>query len=241
MLDRLEDGMRRLSGFSADLAHDLRTPLNALMVKTQVALSRQRSADEYRALLESNVDEYERLSRFIESTLFLARADNARFGLRVERVSVRAALDKVTEYFSGVAEDADVTLTVSGEASVEADPTLLERAVSNLIANGIRHTGAGGEIRIRTAEHSGAVIVEVENTGAGIAAEHLDRVFDRYFRGDASRAEAAGSAGLGLAIVRAIMGLHNGRAQVTSEHGATRFTLTFPTGTTAIPASRRSP
>ena len=108
MLDRLEDGVKRLSGFAADLAHDLRTPVNALMVKTQVALSRPRSADDYRALLESNIDEYERLARLIESTLFLARADNAQLAVRIEPVNVRATLDKVAEYFSGVAEEAGV-------------------------------------------------------------------------------------------------------------------------------------
>jgi two-component system, OmpR family, heavy metal sensor histidine kinase CusS len=230
MLDRLEDGVRRLSGFSADLAHDLRTPVNALMVKTQVGLTRHRTPEEYRALLESNVDEYERLSRLIESTLFLARADNAQFALRLEPVDVRAALDKIAEYFSGVAEDVGVKLAVTGEAAVEADPTLLERAVSNLISNAIRHGEPGHIVRITTRAHEDAVAIEVENTGAAIPADHLDRMFDRYFRGDPSRTESSGSAGLGLAIVRAIMGLHGGRAQVTSTQGITTFILTFPKG-----------
>lgn len=227
MLDRLEDGVRRLSGFSADLAHDLRTPVNALMVNTQVGLSRERSAEEYRALLESNVEEYERLSRLIESTLFLARADNAQLALRLEPVNVRAVLDKVTEYFSGVAEDAGVTLAVSGEATLSADPTLVERAVSNLISNGIRHADTGTTLRITTVEGDDSVAIDVENRGAGISPEHLDRVFDRYFRGDASRSESGGS-GLGLAIVRAIVSLHNGRVAVTSADGVTRFSLMFP-------------
>ena len=228
MLDRLEDGVRRLSGFSADLAHDLRTPVNALIVKTQVALSRHRSPDEYRALLESNIDEYERLSRLIESTLFLARADNAQLALHVERVSIRATLDKVAEYFSGVAEDAGVKLAVSGDAVVNADKTLVERAVSNLVANGIRYTPRGGIVRINAAERPDAVAVDVENPGQTIPADQLDRVFDRYFRGDASRAGPGASAGLGLAIVRAIMSLHNGQARVVSENGTTCFSLIFP-------------
>jgi len=228
MLDRLEDGVRRLSGFSADLAHDLRTPLNALMVKTQVGLARQRSADEYRALLESNVEEYERLSRLIESTLFLARADNAQLALRPEPLNVRSTLDKIAEYFSGVADDAGVTLAVSGEATMTADPTLVERAVSNLVSNGIRHTRGGCTLRITSIEREDSVTIEVENPGVGIPAEQLDRVFDRYFRGDASRTESTGSAGLGLSIVRAIMSLHHGKARVASDGGATRFTLIFP-------------
>ena len=228
MLERLEDGVRRLSGFSADLAHDLRTPLNALMVNTQVALSRQRNSQEYRALLESNLEEYERLSRLIETTLFLARADNAQLALSLERVNVRGILDKVAEYFSGVAEEEGVTLAVNGEATVTADPTLVERAVSNLISNGLRHTTRGGTLRISATERDDSVMIQVENSGVQIPPEHLDRVFDRYFRGDASRSEATGSAGLGLAIVRAIMNLHHGRAHVTSTEGVTRFSLVFP-------------
>lgn len=228
MLDRLEDGVRRLSGFSADLAHDLRTPLNALMVKTQVGLTRERTADEYRSLLESNVDEYERLSRLIESTLFLARADNAQLALKPEPMNVRTTLEKVAEYFSGVAEDAGVTLAVTGEATLSADPTLVERAVSNLVSNGIRHTKPGATLQIAATERDGSVTIDVENFGETIPAEHLDRVFDRYFRGDSSRSEGAGSAGLGLAIVRAIMNLHDGRALVSSQGGRTRFSLIFP-------------
>lgn len=227
MLDRLEDGVRRLSGFAADLAHDLRTPINALMVKTQVALARHRSADEYRALLESHIDDYERLSRLIESTLFLARADNAQLAVHRQKVEVRPALEKIAEYFSGLAEEAGVRLEITGEASVEADATLLERAISNLVSNAIRHSPTGAVVHLGTRIRGQAVVIEVENTGSGIPADHLDRVFDRYFRGDPSRTEGAGSAGLGLAIVKAIMALHNGAAEVTSEEGVTRFTLTF--------------
>lgn len=233
MLDRLEDGVRRLSGFSADLAHDLRTPLNALMLKSQVGLSRPRGADEYRALIESNIEEYERLSGLIERTLFLARADNAQLALHLETVNVRSTLDKVAEYFSGIAEEAGVRLAVSGQARVTADPTLMERAVSNLVSNGIRHAAAGATLQITASERDGAVRIAVENPGAGIPAEHLDRLFDRYFRGDASRSESTGSAGLGLSIVRAIMNLHEGTAQVTSDGSTTRFTLEFPSRTAA--------
>ena len=228
MLDRLEDGMKRLSGFAADLAHDLRTPVNALMIKTQVALAHPRDAAEYRTLMESNIEEYERLSRLIESTLFLARADSAQLALRTERIDVRATLDKVADYFSGVAEDAGVELEVSGKGTVVADPTLLERAVSNLVSNAIRHAIRGGTLRISTADAGHFVWVAVENPGSPIPADQLDRIFDRYFRGDTARTEGSGSAGLGLAIVRAIMRAHGGKVDVASSEGGTRFTLTFP-------------
>ena len=229
MLDRLEDGMKRLSRFAADLAHDLRTPVNTLMIKTQVALSRTRPADEYRTLLESNVEEFERLSRLIESTLFLARAENEQLALTLEPLNMRQKLEKVCEYFSGIAEEANVDVAVEGDGLLVADPVLVERAVSNVISNAIRHTPAGGRVRISIAEAPEHLMVVVENPGAGIPPEQIEKVFDRYFRGDAARTEAAGSAGLGLAIVRAIMALHGGRATVSSMAGGlTRFALEFP-------------
>ena len=229
MLDRLEDGMKRLSRFAADLAHDLRTPVNALMIKAQVALSRSRSAADYRTLLESNMEEFESLSRLIERTLFLARAENEQLALSKEEVDVRKLLEKLSDYFSGVAEEAGVGLKVEGGSTLIADPVLVERAVSNLMSNAIRHTPAGRTVRIFTNDEGDAVIVGVENHGVGIAPEHIDRVFDRYFRGDEARTEAAGSAGLGLAIVRAIMTLHGGLATADSTaDGLTRFLLRFP-------------
>ena len=229
MLDRLKNGMERLSRFAADLAHDLRTPVNALMVKTQVALSRPRSAEDYRSLLESNIDEFERLSRLIESTLFLARAENEQLALSSDRVDVRQTLEKVADYFSGIADEAGVSLEVEGEGVFIADPVLLQRAVSNLISNAITHTGRGEVVRILAQDAPDAITINVENPGPGIAPDQIGRVFDRYFRGDPARTEAAGSAGLGLAIVKAIMALHGGTAAVVSEKGGiTRFVLRFP-------------
>lgn len=230
MLDRLEDGVKRLSRFAADLAHDLRTPVNALMIKTQVALSRPRTADEYRALLESNIEDFESLSRLIESTLFLTRADNEQLAATRAPIDIRKTLDKVTDYFSGVAEEAGVSLSVSGEGTVLADAVLVERAVSNLISNAIRHTQPNETVRISVIDGSDVVAIAVENPGLGIPADQIERVFDRYFRGDPARSQGAGSAGLGLAIVRAIMALHGGTATVASGPGAmTRFVLSFPT------------
>ena len=228
MLDRLEDGMKRLSRFSADLAHDLRTPVNALMVKTQVALSRTRGADEYRTLLESNSEEYERLSRLIESTLFLARAENEQLAINKETFDVRRRLEKIVDYFSGIAEEAGVSLRIAGDGELVADPVLTERAVSNLISNAIRHSKPGKAVQISVEHQPDALTIAVENSGSGIAPEHIQRVFDRYFRGDAART-GSGSAGLGLAIVKAIMRLHGGTAAAVSDaSGLTRFTLTFP-------------
>lgn len=229
MLDRLEDGVKRLSRFAADLAHDLRTPVNALMIKTQVALSHPRTADEYRTLLESNIDDFERLSRLTESTLFLARADNEQLALRKTRIDVRQILKKITDYFSGIAEEAGISLSISGDGIMVADAVLVERAINNLISNAIRHTESGGVVRISSADTPDAVVITVENPGKGIPADQIDRVFDRYFRGDPARTEPSGSAGLGLAIVKAIMALHGGHAAAASDpNGVTSFVLLFP-------------
>lgn len=231
MLDRLEDGVQRLSGFAADLAHDLRTPVNTLMVETQVALSRPRTVEEYQSLLASNSEEYERLARMIENTLFLARVDNAQLALQRETLDLRAELLRIHDYFEMLAEDAGVRLTVDVQAlDVQADPVLLQRAVSNLVSNAIRYTPAGGEVRLaaRKVEQGQGIELTVSNTGPGIAPEHLARIFDRYYRADAARSSQAYSAGLGLSIVRAIMALHGGSVRVESvPGGTTTFVLVF--------------
>lgn len=137
MLDRMEEGVQRLSGFAADLAHDMRTPVNNLMVETQVALSRPRSVEEYQALLASNLEEYDRLSRMIENTLFLARADNAQVRLDREILDAHAELQRIRDYFEVLAEEAGVSLELApeeqGGCTVYAEPILFQRAVSNLM------------------------------------------------------------------------------------------------------------
>lgn len=230
MLDRLEEGVQRLSGFAADLAHDMRTPVNALMMQTQVALSRERPAEEYQALLASNIEEYERLSRMIENTLFLARADNAQLAVHRDRLDLASELANIGDYFEMLAEDKGVTvqLDVAPGLVLSADPVLLRRAVNNLMSNAVAHTPEGGSIRLAAREEGQWLALSVENSGDGIPQEHAERLFERYYRADPARASGT-SSGLGLAIVRAIMALHGGRASVDSGAGeAAVFTLRFP-------------
>jgi len=228
MLDRLEEGVQRLSGFAADLAHDLRTPVNALMMETQVALARVRTVEEYQALLASNLEEYERLGRMIENTLFLARADNAQLAMRREALDAHAELARIRDYFEMLAEDGGVTLQLDAAGMLWADAVLLRRAVGNLMSNAVRHTPRGGTIALRVQDGT----IEVANSGSPIAPALIGRVFERYVRADPARGDdsgaAAGSAGLGLAIVRAVMQLHGGEATVRSTAQATVFTLRFP-------------
>jgi two-component system heavy metal sensor histidine kinase CusS len=229
MLDRLEEGVQRLSGFAADLAHDLRTPVNTLMVETQVALARPRTVEEYQSLLASNSEEYERLARMIENTLFLARVDNAQLALQRETLDLRAELLRIHDYFEILADDVGVRLTVEAPPlEAQIDPVLLQRAVSNLVSNAIRHTPAGGSVRLSARAADGGVELAVSNSGAGIAPEHLPHIFERYYRADAARSNQAHSAGLGLSIVRAIMRLHGGNVRVESLPGeTTTFFLSF--------------
>jgi len=230
MLDRLHDSFQRLSQFSADLAHDFRTPINNLMVQNQVALSQSRSIDDYQALLASNVEEYERLARMIESMLFLARADHAQVAVNKQALDARVELQRVADYFEGIAEDAGVHIVVDAGHIVLADATLFRRAVNNLVANAIRHTPAGGAIHLETSARDGAIAVTVTNTGSVIDPDHIPRLFDRFYRADQARSDSATSAGLGLSIVQSIMTLHGGRVEVDSSVNGTFFCLLFPAG-----------
>ena len=144
MLDRLEDSFRRLTRFSSDIAHDLRTPIGNLMIETQVALTQQRSIPEYEALLASNIEEYERLNRMLENMLFLARADNAQVALHSDTIPMDLELKRIAGYFEGMANETGVTLDVDVSGALVADAILFRRAVSNLVANAIRHTPSGG-------------------------------------------------------------------------------------------------
>ncbi|MDO8299316.1 heavy metal sensor histidine kinase [Lacisediminimonas sp.] len=230
MLDRLQEGVDRLSRFSADLAHDLRTPLNTLMMQTQVALSRIRDAEEYERLLASNLEEYEQLSKLIENTLFLARAENAQLAIRRENLVLRDELARVHDYFSILAEEGNVRLIVGASSGeVFADPMLFQRALNNLVSNAVAHTPAGGEVEISAHQRAEGCEIEVRNTGARISADHLERIFDRFYRADPSRSSTTASTGLGLSIVRAIMAVHSGTACAQSEGGeGARFRLFFP-------------
>ena len=229
MIDRLRERYERLSQFSADLAHDFRTPIGNLLGQTQVTLSSERSVEEYQALLASNVEEYERLSRMIENMLFLARADNAQVALGARPLDARAELDKVAEYFEAVAADRNLTVMVSGHATVVADQTLLRRAIINLLDNALRHAPVGSAVRMAVARNgSDMTAISVTNGGPAIEADALPHLFGRFYRADPSRRNSSGSTGLGLAIVDTIMRLHGGSVSVTSVEEQTRFELEFP-------------
>ncbi|MDB6142705.1 MAG: heavy metal sensor histidine kinase [Pseudomonas sp.] len=229
MLDRLADGYQRLMQFSADLAHEIRTPVGSLMGHCQVALRQTRTVDEYQALLASNLEELERISRLVESILFLARADEAQAVLERQPLQLEDELQRVAGYFEGLAEERELSIHTTGDGILQADPILLRRALSNLVANAIRYADEGSEILVRVDRRDSEWLIQVENQGPALAAATLTRLFDRFYRGDASRHQSSDSNGLGLAIVAAIMHLHGGRVEVPQPSvGRIRFALGFP-------------
>jgi two-component system heavy metal sensor histidine kinase CusS len=229
MLERLQQSFERLSQFSADLAHELRTPINNLMGEAQVALSHPRSASEYVRVLHSALEEYARLARMIDSMLFLAQADQSRAALELVPLDAAAELRAVADFYQAVADEDGKTMVCEGEARLIADPSLLRRAVSNLLSNALKHTPSGGRVSLRavTAD-DGRVTLSVVDTGTGVSAEHLSRLGDRFYRVDPARASDPGGAGLGLAIVKSIMQLHGGRLLLDSTPGrGTTASLVF--------------
>jgi two-component system heavy metal sensor histidine kinase CusS len=227
MLDRLEDSFTRLSQFSADLAHELRTPITNILGEAQVSLTRDRSPDEYREVIESTVAECERLSGIVDNLLFLARAEAADRQIEPTLFDGRAAIEKIVAYYQTIAEDRHIAVTCTGEGEIYAEPVLFSRAVSNLVDNALCFTPAGGTIRISIAVRAADSEISIGDTGCGIAAEHLPRVFDRFYRADSSR--SSHGAGLGLALVKSIMNLHGGSAALKSEIGrGTTVVLSFP-------------
>lgn len=232
MLDRLKDSFERLSAFSADLAHEMRTPVSNLMMQTQVMLSQARAADEYREVLASNLEEYERLARTIADMLFLAKADNGLVMPHRETVDLAAEVADLFDFYEALADEGGVQLVVSGNGRVPGDRLMLRRAISNLLSNAIRHTAAGGTVEVRIGKGEGEdadeVVLSVDNPGPPLAAEHLPRLFDRFYRADPARRENAEGNGLGLAITQAIVRAHGGAARALATATGMRFELRLP-------------
>lgn len=228
MLERLEQGFMQLSRFSEDLAHEIRTPLSNLMGQTQLAMQRSRSIEAYQTLLGSHLEEYERLSRMIDSMLFLARAEQADAGLDHAPVDLHALVAQLCDYFEGMAEERGMTLAFFAHGQIHGDVDLLRRALANLIANALRYAYANTTVTIGTRTLDDITELYVCNDGPRIEAKHLPLVFERFYRIDASRQTPDDSGGLGLAIVRAIVGLHGGTASVANHDAGVCFSLRLP-------------
>jgi two-component system, OmpR family, heavy metal sensor histidine kinase CusS len=231
MLVRLQkayDGLRR---YADDVAHELRTPLNRIQLSAEVALNDARSPEAYREALESNLDEAEHLRELVKTLLFIARAENGQAVVSREPINVSDRLEKIRNFFESGATETGISLTLRCDPMlvIHADNTLFQRAVSNLVANSLAHTPRGGEVSMMAAANDTGVVIEVADTGEGIAPEHQPHVFDRFFRADAARRTDRDRVGLGLAITKTIVDLHRGRVSLESNPGrGTRFSLYFP-------------
>jgi two-component system heavy metal sensor histidine kinase CusS len=232
MLARLDDAFRRLTDFSSDIAHELRTPISNLVTQTEVALTRARSADEYREVLASNLEEFGRLSRMTADMLFLARADHGLVVPQRTEIDLAEQADALLSFYDALAEERGVRLERRGNASTSGDPLMLRRALSNLLSNALRHAAPASPVTIELSAGPEGVQIVVGNRGPEIPAEHLPRLFDRFYRGDYARQRAGEDAsegtGLGLGIVKSIVEAHGGQIAVTSSDGETRFVITLP-------------
>jgi two-component system heavy metal sensor histidine kinase CusS len=229
MLKRLQLGFDRLWQFTTDLAHDLRTPIGNMRGASEVALARVRSTSEYQALLASNIEECDRVSRMIENILFLARTESPQFALHRTEFDAGEELQRIAEYFEGISAEGGIQVQVSGHARLRAERDLFRRAVSNVLANALRYTAKGQTISMTASQTDQGVSITVQNPGEGIAFADLSHVFDRFYRGDKARSNSGSSTGLGLAIVKTIVEIHGGAVQARSEvGGVTTFELQFP-------------
>lgn len=231
MLSRIEDAFARLSRFSADIAHELRTPLGCIRGELEVALVKARSPQEYRDVLESCLEECVRLSHLIDRLLFLARAERHEAMLKLETVDLGGELEKVREFYEAGAAENGVNLSVNTQPGLQPrlDRTLLQSALGNLIQNAIAHTPRGGTVTLTGRRDNGHICLEVSDTGGGISPDHLPFVLDRFYRVDGARNRQGGNAGLGLAIVKSIATLHGGEVKIESRMGeGTRVTLMMP-------------
>ncbi|WP_372657822.1 heavy metal sensor histidine kinase [Hydrogenophaga sp.] len=232
MLERLQRDFERLSEFSSDLAHELRTPISNLLTQTQVSLAQQRDAPAYRDILASNAEEFQRLARMVSDMLLLAKTEHGLALPHREPIALRDEVQALFEFYDAVADEKNVTLVLEGEAHMAGDRLMVRRAISNLLSNALRHSAEGGRVRVQLScpggEPAGTPTLCIENTGNPIDPAHLARLFDRFYRTDKSRAHLdTDGTGLGLAITRAIMEAHGGTVSVESTPAATRFCLRF--------------
>lgn len=228
MFDRLQHDFQRLMDFSSDLAHELRTPLSNLLTQTQVALAQPRSADQYREILASNAEEFERLAKTVSDMLFLAKTENGIDLPHREPIRLHQEVLALFEFYEALADEKNISLTLHGEAEMDGDQLMIRRAISNLLSNALRHASADSSVEINISLNNGKTSLQITNQGQSIDPAEMPRLFDRFFRSDRSRSHPASEgAGLGLAITKAIINSHGGTIEVHSDAGRTCFTIVF--------------
>ncbi|CAH5275524.1 Sensor kinase CusS [Enterobacter cloacae] len=229
MMGKIEDVFTRQANFSADIAHEIRTPITNLVTQTEIALSQHRTQKELEDVLYSSLEEYNRMTRMVSDMLFLAQADNNQ--LIPDRVlfDLGAEVRKVFEFFEAWAEERHITLTFHGvPCLIEGDPQMFRRAINNLLSNALRYTPTGKTVTVSISKRGNDVELVTENPGTPIPQVHLSKLFDRFYRVDPSRQRKGEGSGIGLAIVKSIVTAHHGKVRVESDAVSTRFILTVP-------------
>ncbi|MDF7669958.1 heavy metal sensor histidine kinase [Orbaceae bacterium ESL0721] len=231
MLHRMEDTFRRQQNFTADIAHEMRTPITNLTTQTEIALNSARTTNEYREILYSNLEEYSRLSQMITDMLFLAQADNKQLIPNLIMIDLHQFMIDFIDYFEPLSEEKNITIKLLGDCKpIQGDRNMISRAVSNILSNAIRHTPINGQITIELDQLSANwVKIVIANPGKKIDEFHLDHLFDRFYRVDESRQRNGEGAGIGLAIVKTIIEAHKGLIYVLSDEHHTRFIIELPT------------
>jgi two-component system heavy metal sensor histidine kinase CusS len=229
MLNRIEQAFEHLTQFSADLAHELRTPVNNMLGMTELALAHHGDNAEISSVLESNLEELQRITKIIENILFLAHAENPQLDLKTQELSLESELAVVCDYYAAMAEDKNILLEITGTARVRANQLMLRRALSNIISNALKYSLTPSTLRITLKDAGHNVELILQDHGIGIAPEYLPKLFNRFYRVQTPVALQQMGNGLGLAIVHSIMKLHNGAIHIASKVGhGTCVTLRFP-------------
>ncbi|MEJ2795929.1 heavy metal sensor histidine kinase, partial [Iodobacter sp. LRB] len=227
MLQRLENSVERLSQFSADLAHEMRTPLSNVLGDIQVNLSKTREVADYQRVLASAEEELLRLNRLINDLLFLANAEQAEQALNLEEIDLKPLIEMLFDFFDALAESKNIQLLVSGSGQILADKSMLQRALTNLLSNAIRHADLASAITVAIGQDPQMLNIAITNKGEIIHPEHHAHLFERFYRVDPARSRNDGGSGLGLAIISSIMKLHHGDVDVSCSSNATTFRLRF--------------
>src|SRR3989441_10608375 len=230
-LARLQNAVGEMKQFTASISHELRTPLAVLRGEAEVALMEANSTEQYRRVLSSQLEEFEKLSRMINQLLTLARAESGEVAIAHEPVNISAMARSIAEQLEPVAASKDVNLSwnCDSDITLQGDASWIECVVINLIDNGIKFTRPGGHVRINVSGNGADAIFEVADEGIGIPPEAVPHIFERFYRADPSRANRADGAGLGLSLVKWAVDQHHGSVQVDSTPGrGTRFLVNIP-------------
>ncbi len=230
MLDRIEESVSRLTVFSDDLAHELRIPITNLMGETEVALFQDYSIEDYKRVMESNLEELNRLYQIIENLLFLARAENPQFDISKIELNLANEINVMCRYYQAVADEKYIQLSHEGEAIASVNSVMFRRMIGNILSNALKYSIHGGNVIFTIKEMDNqAVQIILTDTGVGIAKKDLPNIFNRFYRADTARTQSTCGTGLGLAIVKSIVALHHGTILVSSVIGnGTEIIINLP-------------